>query len=138
MSGAVYAYIEDRGYIYRKNDNSISYRYKPESMKCWLTIAGTLQKIWHRLYKKREVYEGFIRYLIFFAAFFDAEMDYTAYHHSKKAEKMPESFNSTHPLAAKCFKELTDRRKTGTLSSGSGAGCSGDFLLECSIICMDY
>ena len=29
MSGAVYTYIEDRGYIYRKNDNSISYRYKP-------------------------------------------------------------------------------------------------------------
>lgn len=116
MSGAVYAYIEDRGYIYRKNDNSISYRYKPESMKCWLTIAGTLQKDMTQAVQKREVYEGFIRYLIFFAAFFDAEMDYTAYHRSKKAVRRCLKAYSTHPLAAKCFKELTDRRKTGTLS----------------------
>lgn len=66
--------------------------------------------------QKREVYEGFIRYLIFFAAFFDAEMDYTAYHRSKKAVRRCLKAYSTHPLAAKCFKELTDRRKTGTLS----------------------
>ena len=104
MSGAVYAYIEDRGYIYRKNDNSISYRYKPESMKCWLTIAGTLQKDMTQAVQKREVYEGFIRYLIFFAAFFDAEMDYTAYHRSKKAVRRCLKAYSTHPLAAKCIK----------------------------------
>lgn len=116
MSGAVYAYIEDRGYIYRKNDESVSYQYKPESMKCWLKIVGILQEDMARDIQRKEVYEALIQYLIFFAAFFDAEMEYTAYHGSKRAVRRCLKAYSMHPLAAKCFKELTDRKKTKTLS----------------------
>ena len=33
---AKFGFMDDIGYIYRKNDDSISYQYKPESAKCWL------------------------------------------------------------------------------------------------------
>ena len=116
MAGAAYTYMEDRGYIYRRNDASVSYRYKPESMKCWLRIAGILQADMARDADRQEIYEAFIRYLIFFAAFFDAEMEYTAYHRSGKVVRKCLKAYSRHPLAAQCFKELMDRKRTKVLS----------------------
>ena len=116
MAGAVYTYMEDRGYIYRKNDASVSYRYKPDSMKCWLKIAGILKEDMAGAADQHEIYEAFIRYLIFFAAFFDAEMEYTAYHHSRKAVRKCLKAYRSQPLAAQCFKALMDRKSTRELS----------------------
>ena len=39
-----YAFIQETGYIYRKNDDSISFTYRPNSLECWMAIAYRLQK----------------------------------------------------------------------------------------------
>lgn len=75
-AGARYGFIEDVGYVYRRNEASVSYRYDPDCGKCWLGIAGTLKK-W---LKGREGYlsryEDLIWYTILFASFFDAKAEY--------------------------------------------------------------
>ncbi|MGN9059201.1 glycosyltransferase family 2 protein [Mediterraneibacter faecis] len=40
-----YAFIQEIGYIYRKNDDSISFTYRPNSLECWMAIAYRLQKL---------------------------------------------------------------------------------------------
>ena len=75
-AGARYGFIEDVGYVYRRNEASVSYRYDPDCGKCWLGIARTLKK-W---LKDREGYlsryEDLIWYTILFASFFDAKAEY--------------------------------------------------------------
>ena len=79
-----YAFIQETGYIYRKNDDSISFTYRPNSLECWMAIAYRLQKL---LTEKEEIkqircrkdenaeieclekkYWGFIYYPILFTA----------------------------------------------------------------------
>lgn len=80
ICGAKYTFLEKIGYMYRKNDSSISYQYNPEIGKCWLGICKTL-KNWIEEQKsdESEKYDSFIWYTLSFAAFFDSKMQYTQY-----------------------------------------------------------
>ncbi len=40
---AKYAFIEEIGYVYRRNEASVSYQYNPNSSDCWLGIARRLK-----------------------------------------------------------------------------------------------
>lgn len=76
VCGAKYAFIEQIGNVYRKNEDSVSYKYNPESSRCWLGIAQTFKKWMEEEGKDVEQYEGLIQYTVFFASFFDAKMEY--------------------------------------------------------------
>lgn len=76
VCGAKYAFIEQIGNVYRKNEASVSYKYNPESSRCWLGIAQTFKNWMEEEGKDVEQYEGLIQYTVFFASFFDAKMEY--------------------------------------------------------------
>lgn len=76
VCGVKYAFIEQIGNVYRKNEDSVSYKYNPESSRCWLGIAQTFKKWMEEEGKDVEQYEGLIQYTVFFASFFDAKMEY--------------------------------------------------------------
>ena len=76
VCGAKYAFIEQIGNVYRKNEDSVSYKYNPESSRCWLGIAQTFKNWMEEEGKDVEQYEGLIQYTVFFASFFDAKMEY--------------------------------------------------------------
>lgn len=76
VCGANYAFIEQIGNVYRKNEDSVSYKYNPESSRCWLGIAQTFKNWMEEEGKDVEQYEGLIQYTVFFASFFDAKMEY--------------------------------------------------------------
>lgn len=76
VCGAKYAFIEQIGNVYRKNEDSVSYKHNPESSRCWLGIAQTFKNWMEEEGKDVEQYEGLIQYTVFFASFFDAKMEY--------------------------------------------------------------
>lgn len=76
VCGAKYAFVEQIGNVYRKNEDSVSYKYNPESSRCWLGIAQTFKNWMEEEGKDVEQYEGLIQYTVFFASFFDAKMEY--------------------------------------------------------------
>lgn len=76
VCGAKYAFIEQIGNVYRKNEDSVSYKYNPESSRCWLGIAQTFKNWMEEEGKDVGQYEGLIQYTVFFASFFDAKMEY--------------------------------------------------------------
>ena len=63
----VYAFVRETGYIYRKNEASVSYRYREDFRKCWPQIAHDLESFLEK--QRRTEYEDLVRYTIFFAAF---------------------------------------------------------------------
>ena len=76
VCGAKYAFVEQIGNVYRKNEDSVSYKYNPESSRCWLGIAQTFKNWMEEEGKDVEQYDGLIQYTVFFASFFDAKMEY--------------------------------------------------------------
>ena len=40
---AKYVFLEDTGYIYRKNDTSVSWQYRPDSTQNWFKLANELK-----------------------------------------------------------------------------------------------
>ncbi len=79
---AKYIFVSQIGYIYHKSEDSISSRYRPDSGECWITMARDLKE-WMSVHEiDMEAHEELIWYLIFFATFFDAKMEYEE--HKKK------------------------------------------------------
>lgn len=84
LSGAKYAFIDEIGYIYRRNEQSVSFRYNPHLKECWLEIATLLRRYAKEIKvedkKTAEVVKdaatGLIEYLLFFGSFFSAKMEY--------------------------------------------------------------
>ena len=126
-----YAFIQETGYIYRKNDDSISFTYRPNSLECWMAIAYRLQKLLTEKEIKQihclkdenverecleKKYWGFIYYLIFFAIFFDAKMEYVEHNHSILAVKKLIKMYQTDDLSKETFVQLKRKTYTGKLS----------------------
>lgn len=101
---ARYTFIDDIGYVYRKNENSISYRYKPDSCECWLKIAHRTEA--EVLKSRKHEYAGMVRYIVAFAAFFDAKMEYTEKNKSLKATALLLKKYKKDELAGRCFRDL--------------------------------
>ena len=126
-----YAFIQETGYIYRKNDDSISFTYRPNSLECWMAIAYRLQKLLTEKEIKQirclkdenaerecleKKYWGFIYYLIFFAIFFDAKMEYVEHNHSILAVIKLIKMYQTDDLSKETFVQLKRKTYTGKLS----------------------
>ncbi len=116
MCGARYAFLSDIGYIYRKNEQSISYQYRSDSMKCWLDVIKIIQRSGKKIGESDQINRNLMCYIIFFAAFFDAKMEYVMKRKSMRAVRRCLKNYGTHPFTAKCFKRLMDRKQTAELS----------------------
>ena len=79
---AKYIFLSRIGYIYRKNETSISSRYRANSSECWIAMARDLKEWMSDHEIQMEFCEELVWYLIFFATFFDAKMEYEE--HKKK------------------------------------------------------
>ena len=105
ICGARYAFLKECGYVYRKNDNSISFQYHKNSSKCWLGIADTVRQ-WIEKEENPEVYMGLVYYTIFFAAFFDGKMEYTAKKNSLRAVRRILKIYGRDTLGRESFQKL--------------------------------
>lgn len=99
-----YEVIEKIGYIYRKNEASISYRYNPDSIRSWLEIGHDLQHFLEM--EKKTQYCDLVKYTIFFATFFNAKMEYVNRRRSLKAVRRILKMYGRDPLADQSFREL--------------------------------
>lgn len=79
---AKYIFFSRIGYLYRKNETSISSRYRANSSECWIAMARDLKEWMSDHEIQMESCEELVWYLIFFATFFDAKMEYEE--HKKK------------------------------------------------------
>lgn len=108
---AKFAFLEDVGYVYRKNDASVSWQYRSDSTENWFKIAYELKGWIEKKQKEPEKYASLIRYLIFFASFFDAKMEYMQHKKSMWAIRKVLKKYGTNPLGKKVFSELSDRKR---------------------------
>lgn len=70
---ASYAFLFEQVYIYRKNNASLSYQYRGDSVENWIGIVRETEAVWRAEEKKEQ--ENLVGYLIVFAAAFDAIMN---------------------------------------------------------------
>ena len=70
---ASYGFLFEQVYIYRKNNASLSYQYRSDSVENWIGIARETEAVWRAEEKKEQ--ENLVGYLIVFAAAFDAIMN---------------------------------------------------------------
>ena len=108
---AKYVFLEDTGYIYRKNDTSVSWQYRPDSTQNWFKLANELKGWIEKKNKDPNKYASLTRYLIFFAVFFDAKMEYMQHKKSMWAIRKVLKKYGTNPLGKKVFSELSDRKR---------------------------
>lgn len=108
---ARYVFMEDTGYIYRKNDLSVSWQYRPDSTENWFKIAHELKGWIEKKNKDSNEYASLTRYLILFAAFFDGKMEYTQHRKSLWAVRKVLRKYGSNPLGRKVFTELSDRKR---------------------------
>ena len=112
---ARYAFINDTGYVYRRNEESISYQYKPDSCECWLKIAHRMEA---EVKKSRNAtYLGMVRYTIAFAAFFDAKMECVEKKKSLKAVITLLKKYKKDELARRCLKDLAHGKQIRYINS---------------------
>lgn len=113
---AKYVFLEDVGYIYRKNDTSISWQYRPDSVKNWIKIAYELKGWIEKKNKDSKEYSSLISYMILFAVFFDGKMEYAYHKKSLWAIRRILKQYGSNPFGKKAFMELSDRKRNRQLN----------------------
>ena len=115
ICGARYLFLEDIGYIYRRNKESISWSYHPDSTANWFKIANTI-KLWiQKNNKDMDMYGGLVQYTLFFASFFDGKMEYIKHKNSLWAVRKVLKRYGQEPLGRECFLELSKGKKLSEL-----------------------
>lgn len=120
LSGAQYEFIDEIGYVYRKNRQSISHQYNPSLKECWLTIASLLiQQVKEGEKKQSDTIDaaaGMVEYLLIFGIFFAAKMEYVSGKRSVRAvRKMLIEYYQV-PLAQKSIKKCMKEKRIQKLS----------------------
>lgn len=122
LDGARYAFMDEIGYIYRKNEKSISYQYNPKQSKCWITIAKQIRDYAKKNKTNTENKEiknaatGLIEYILFFGIFFATKMEYTDGAGSiKQVRDLIKNYHAD-PLVKKAFKKLVRDPRVKELS----------------------
>jgi glycosyltransferase involved in cell wall biosynthesis len=114
--GAVYAFTEQDVYVYRKNDASVSYSYREDSVECWMNIAEDFEKILEDCQLK-ERYGDLSANTVFFAVFFDAKMRYTYAGKKMRAVKQVLKEYRSYEMAKQSFRSFASGRKLKQISS---------------------
>lgn len=109
ICGARYLFLEDIGYIYRRNKESISWQYHEDATENWLKMAHLLSDWLDK--KQKPEYENLIWYTIFFAAFFDSKMEYVQ--RKKSVLTIRKVLKAYHQdeLGQEAFRKLSDRKR---------------------------
>ena len=108
ICGARYLFLEDIGYIYRRNKESISWQYHEDATENWLKMAHLLAE---RLEEKQSLeYENMIWYTVFFAVFFDSKMEYVQRRKSVFSIRKILKRYHRDELGREAFKKLSDRK----------------------------
>ena len=107
---AKYVFLEDTGYIYRKNDTSVSWQYRPDSTQNWFKLANELKGWIEKKNKDPNKYASLTRYLIFFAVFFDSKMEYVQRRKSVFSIRKILKRYHRDELGREAFKKLSDRK----------------------------
>lgn len=124
LSGAKYAFLDVVGYIYRRNEQSVSFQYNPHLKDCWLEIAillGSYAKEVKVEDKKtaeavKDAATGLIEYLLFFGIFFSAKMEYTGGRGTiKSVRKLIQEYHA-QMLVKKSFMKLAKDSRIRELS----------------------
>lgn len=102
LLGATYAFLSEKGYVYRKNEQSISHQYEKDRSKCWLDVARQIDSVRHTLMTD---------YTIFFASFFDAKMEYIQRKKSVWAVRRILKCYRRDELAKRSFKNLLKEKR---------------------------
>lgn len=110
ICGARYLFLEDVGYIYRRNKDSISWQYHEDATKNWLKMAGIFNKWLSEQKKDGAGYENMIWYTIFFAAFFDSKMEYMQHRKSILAIRKVLKIYAQDELGQEAFQRLSDKK----------------------------
>ena len=106
ICGARYLFLEDIGYIYRRNKESISWQYHEDATENWLKMAHLLSDWIER--EQRPEFENMIWYTIFFAAFFDSKMEYVQRKKSVLAIRKVLKKYHQDELGQEAFRRLSD------------------------------
>lgn len=97
-----YVFADRCVYIYRKNPDSISFQYRPDSICCWHQISADTD-----LYAKGQPqYGNLSAYILFFAVFFDAKMEYVEKQRSIRAIHSVLFRYMDNPIGKKAFRQL--------------------------------
>lgn len=115
VKGAVYDFVDDIVYVYRKNDASISYAFRSDTITGWLGIANEIQAVIDT--EKKEEYGDLTAYTIFFAVFFDGKMYYQ--HERRKLRAVREvlrQYGKSH-LARRYFAEMAAGKRVRDIPS---------------------
>lgn len=105
IRGAKYGFLPEPVYVYRRNAASASYRFRPDSVREWMTIAEELECSVHEEAGDKG-FEDLVACTIFFAAFFDGKMNYEHGGKTLSAVKKVLKEYASYPLAKKYFSEL--------------------------------
>ena len=109
ICGARYLFLEEIGYIYRRNKESISWQYHDDATENWLKMVHLLSDWMEK--KQRTEYEDLIWYTIFFAAFFDSKMEYIQQKKSVFAIRKVLKAYDQDELGREAFRKLSDRKR---------------------------
>ena len=112
---AKYVFLEKQGYVYRRNSESISWKYHPNSAKSWMKIAYTIKEWIEEKQKDMDMYKGLVQYTLFFASFFDGKMEYIQHNNSLWAVRKVLKVYGQEPLGKESFLELSQKRKLSEL-----------------------
>lgn len=112
---ARYAFIEEIGYVYRRNEASVSYKYNPHSSDCWLGIARQLKWWLEEKGEDEAVYGGLVEYTVFFASFFDAKKEYEQHRHSLWAIRKNLRIYGRDAIGGECFRKLLRGKRVAGL-----------------------
>ncbi len=115
VKGASYAFIDDSVYVYRKNDDSVSYKFRADTVQGWLGIAEEIQRVIDE--EKRENCGDLTAYTIFFASFFDGKMYYQHDNGKMPAVKRVLKQYAESALAKRYFAELAKGKRLKEIPS---------------------
>jgi len=99
-----YAFIDQSVYLYRINDESITFRYKPNMKEVWVSIA----KDFHQELADRNLKDDYwdvTAFHVFFGSFFLVKQEFMAGHGFRKARKEVALYGKD-PFVRKSMKEL--------------------------------
>lgn len=126
LNGATYAFLPEKGYVYRKNEQSVSHKYDSDRSKGWVRIAQRIEAIQTT---------NLTDYTIFFAAFFDVKMEYENNKKSLRSAKRVLQNYGKDPLAEKCFKHLWKEKRKNLPESFLWRGMMRGFSFFMSAKC---
>lgn len=124
LSGARYSFLNDVGYIYRRNETSVSYQYNSDLMECWIKIAVELRNYTKEKLQKNEnvvtnvkcAAAGLIEYILFFGVFFSTKMEYTGGNSTIKDVRNFIQHYHKNAIVKKTFTSLAKNKRVRQLS----------------------